>query len=166
MAKKLAHMSVFTAFAIILSYIEMLIPFNFGIPGVKLGLANLAVVLALYYLGTKEALFINVVRIIIVGLLFGNAFSILFSLSGGMISFVFMFICKKLKLFSIISVSAVGGVFHNVGQLIVAAFVVSTYSIMYYVPILIITGLITGIVIGIVASIIKSKIKLSQVGMK
>ena len=166
MAKKLAYMSVFSAFAIILSYVEMLIPFNFGIPGVKLGLANLAIVLALYYLGTKEALLINIVRIIIIGLLFGNIFSILFSLSGGLISFLFMYICKKTKLFSIVSVSAVGGITHNIGQIIVAAFVVSTYSIMYYIPILIIIGLITGLVIGIVASIIKSKIKLSQVGLK
>lgn len=166
MAKKLAYMSVFSAFAIILSYIEMLIPFNFGIPGMKIGLANLAIVLALYYIGTKEAILVNVVRIIIIGLLFGNAFSILFSLSGGIISFVFMYICKKTRFFSIVGVSAVGGVTHNVGQIIVAAFVVSTYSIMYYIPILVISGLITGIAIGIVASIIKSKIKFSQVGLK
>lgn len=159
MAKKLSYMSVFTAFAVILSYIEVLIPFNFGIPGVKLGLANLAILLALYYIGTKEALIINIVRILIIGLLFGNMFSILFSLCGGLFSFLVMFLCKKTKLFNIVSISATGGVSHNVGQLIVASFVVNTYSILYYIPVLIIAGLITGIVIGIVASIIRTKIK-------
>lgn len=159
MAKKLSYMSVFTAFAVILSYIEVLIPFNFGIPGMKLGLANLAIVLAIYYIGAKEALLINIIRIVIIGLLFGNVFSILFSLAGGLFSFLLMYICKKTGLFNIITISAVGGVSHNVGQLVVASFVVKTYGILYYIPVLIITGLITGILIGIVASIIRNKIK-------
>lgn len=159
MAKKLSYMSVFTAFAVILSYIEVLIPFNFGIPGVKLGLANLAIVLALFYLGTKEALIINVVRIIIIGLLFGNLFSILFSLSGGILSFLVMYIFKKTKFFNIVSISAAGGVAHNAGQLIVASIVVNTYSILYYIPVLIVAGLVTGILIGVVASIIRTKLK-------
>ena len=166
MTKKIAYMSVFTAFAIILSYVEVLIPINFGIPGMKLGLANLLIVLSLYYLGTKEALMINVVRIIIIGFLFGNLFSILFSLSGGVLSFLFMYLLKKMKIFGIISVSAIGGISHNIGQLIIAAFVVSTYSILYYVPVLIIAGLITGVLIGIIALLIQKKIKLGGLQFK
>ena len=166
MTKKIAYMSVFTAFAIILSYVEVLIPINFGIPGMKLGLANLLIVLSLYYLGTKEALMINVVRIIIIGFLFGNLFSILFSLSGGVLSFLFMYLLKKIKIFGIISVSAIGGISHNIGQLIIAAFVVSTYSILYYVPVLIIAGLITGVLIGIIALLIQKKIKLGGLQFK
>ncbi len=166
MTKKIAYMSVFTAFAIILSYVEVLIPINFGIPGMKLGLANLLIVLSLYYLGTKEALMINVVRIIIIGFLFGNLFSILFSLAGGVLSFLFMYLLKKIKIFGIISVSAIGGISHNIGQLIIAAFVVSTYSILYYVPVLIIAGLITGVLIGIIALLIQKKIKLGGLQFK
>lgn len=158
MTKKLAYMSVFTAFAMILGYIEVLIPISFGIPGVKLGLPNLIIVLALYRVGSKEALLINIIRIILTGLLFGNFFSILFSLAGGLISFIVMWSIKKTKQFSIISVSVAGGLAHNVGQIFVASLVVGTYSILYYIPVLMIAGLLTGAVMGILAKIINDKI--------
>jgi len=110
-------------------------------------------------MGAKEAIIINIVRIIVIGLLFGNLFSILFSISGAVLSLLFMYIAKKTKLFSLIAVSIVGGITHNAAQLVVASFVVKTYSILYYIPILIITGVITGLVIGIVANLVKDKIK-------
>lgn len=159
MTKKIAYLSLFSAFAIILSYIEVLLPLNFGIPGMKLGLANFMIVLVLYLMGAKEAIIINIVRIIVIGLLFGNLFSILFSISGAVLSLLFMYIAKKTKLFSLIAVSIVGGITHNAAQLVVASFVVKTYSILYYIPVLIITGVITGLVIGIVANLVKDKIK-------
>lgn len=158
MTKKISILSLFSAFAIILSYIESFFPV-IGIPGVKLGLANLAVVLAMYLLGYKEAFFINIIRIILVGAMFGNLFGILFSISGAAISFVAMALLKMTKKFSIVSVGIVGGVFHNIGQIVVAAFVVDTFNVIVYVPILIFSGIITGLIIGILVQIIYSRTK-------
>lgn len=145
---KLAIVSLFTAAALLLSYIESLFPFFFGVPGMKLGLANLAVVTALYYYGWREALAVNILRVFLAGLLFGNLFSILFSLAGAAFSFVFMLLARKLGL-SIYGVSMAGGVFHNIGQLLAAAFIVETVSIGYYAPFLLIAGLVTGLLIGV-----------------
>lgn len=147
-SKKLVTTALLVTAALMLSYIESLFPFFFGVPGMKLGLANLAVVMALYLYGWKEALTVNVLRIVLAGLLFGNLFSILFSLSGAVFSFVCMLCAKKLGL-SLYGVSMAGGVFHNVGQLLTAAFIVQTVEIGYYAPYLLIAGLVTGFVIGV-----------------
>lgn len=155
---KVSILSMFTAFAIILSYVESFIPVA-GIPGVKLGLANLAILLALYFLGTKEAALVNVVRIIVVGFLFGNLFSIIYSIAGAIFSLAVMAVLKKTDKFHLQTVSIAGGVFHNIGQIIIAAFVVETYSVINYMPVLIISGIITGIAIGIVADIIYNRTK-------
>ena len=119
--RKTAFMGLFLALAMICSYIETLIPFSVGIPGIKLGLANIVVVLMLYSVGTKEALLVSLLRIVLVGILFGNAFSILYSLSGGILSLLVMFLMKKTDKFSCVSVSITGGISHNIGQIIVAA---------------------------------------------
>lgn len=158
MTKKISILSLFSAFAIILSYVESFIPVV-GIPGVKLGLANLAVVLAMYLLGYKEAFFINIIRIILVGAMFGNLFGILFSISGAAISFIVMALLKMTKKFSIVSVGIVGGVFHNIGQIVVAAFVVNTFNVIVYVPVLIFSGIITGLIIGMLVQIIYARTK-------
>ena len=144
-----AVFGVFTALALIFSYVELLIPINFGIPGAKLGLANLVIVIVLYKTDWKEALLLSVVRIILAGFLFGNLFGILYSLAGGILSLAVMTLLKKTGAFSVIGVSMAGGVSHNVGQLIIAMLVVETYAIGYYLPVLLITGLITGTLIGI-----------------
>lgn len=149
-SKKLVTMALFTTTALMLSYIESLFPFFFGVPGMKLGLANLAVVIVLYYYGWKDALMVNALRIVLSGLLFGNLFSILFSLGGACISFVCMMLMKKLGL-TLYGVSMAGGVFHNVGQLLIAAFLVQTVEIAYYAPILLAAGLVTGFLIGVLA---------------
>lgn len=146
--KKLVTMALFVTTALMLSYIESLFPFFFGVPGMKLGLANLAVVIALYFYGWREALAVNVLRIILSGLLFGNMFSVLFSLGGAFISFVCMTAAKKTGL-SLYGVSMAGGVFHNIGQLVIAAFLVQTVEVGYYAPFLLIAGLVTGLVIGV-----------------
>ena len=145
----MAVFGVFTALALIFSYIELLIPINFGIPGAKLGLANLIIVIVLYKAEWKEALLLSVVRIILSGFLFGNLFGILYSLAGGVLSLAVMALLKKTQIFSIIGVSMAGGVSHNVGQLIMAMLVVETYAVGYYLPVLLIAGLITGTLIGI-----------------
>lgn len=147
--KKLTTMALFVTAALMLSYIESLVPFFWGIPGMKLGLANLAVVLALYFYGWREALTVNVLRILLSGILFGNLFSVLFSLGGALISFIAMLLAKRAK-FSLCGVSMAGGVFHNIGQLLIAAFLVETVEVGYYAPFLLVMGLATGFLIGIV----------------
>lgn len=158
MSKKISLSALFTAFAVILSYIETLFP-SIGIPGVKLGLANLAIILVMYFLGCRWAFVSNIVRIIIIGAFFGNMFQILFSIAGAVFSFLIMALLKKTGVFSMITVAIAGGVFHNVGQLLVAAFVVKTYGIITYLPLLIISGLITGMIIGGLADIIEKRTK-------
>lgn len=146
-----ALLGLFLAFALILSYVESLIPITIGVPGVKLGLANLAVVLVLYLYGAKEAFLVDVLRILLTGFLFGNLFGILYSLAGGLFSFLVMWLCKKCQRFGFYGVSLAGGVAHNMGQLMVAAFVVETRGIYYYLPALLIAGCVMGFLIGLLA---------------
>lgn len=146
---RVAVFGVFTALALIFSYVELLIPINFGIPGAKLGLANLVIIIVLYKTDWKEALLLSVVRIVLAGFLFGNLFGILYSLAGGILSLAVMALLKRSGAFSIIGVSMAGGVSHNVGQLIMAMLVVETYAVGYYLPVLLVAGLITGTLIGI-----------------
>lgn len=156
--KKTAQLGVYIALAMVLSYVESLIPFSFGIPGIKLGLTNVVTVIMMYTYGIPGALGVAVLRAVLSGFMFGNAFSIIYSVAGCVLSFIFMYILKKTNHFAIISVSAAGGVMHNVGQLIVAANVVKTYSVIYYAPVLIIAGVFTGIIIGIVSDEIVKRI--------
>ena len=149
---------MFTALALIFSYIELLIPFEFGIPGAKLGLANLVIILVLYKTDWKEALLLSVVRIILSGFIFGSLSGILYSLSGGLVSLAVMALLKRTAKFSVIGVSMAGGVSHNMGQLFVAMLAVNTYAVSYYLPALIIAGLITGTLIGIAAREILKRI--------
>ncbi len=152
MKNKAAYFGVFVALALIFSYVETLIPIHFGIPGVKLGLANLIIVIALYKMKTRDVYMLSVTRAVLAGFLFGNLASILYSLSGGLLSLTVMILLKKSGKFSVMGISIAGGVFHNIGQLIIAMLVVETFSVAYYFPVLLISGLITGAVIGIVAN--------------
>ena len=149
--KKTAYMGVLLSFALILSYVESLIPFSFGVPGVKLGLANLAVVLVLYWYGWKEAVLLNVMRVLLAGFLFGNLFMVMYSLAGAVCSFLMMCALKKSGKFSVMGVSMAGGIFHNTGQAAVAVFVTKTAGIIYYLPALMAAGVVTGLLIGIAA---------------
>lgn len=142
---------MYLALALICSYVESLIPFYFGVPGVKLGLTNIVVVLLLYIIGAKEAFGISVMRILLAGFLFGNPFSILYSLSGGILSFLVMYLLKKTEKLKVITVSVAGGLMHNMGQLLVAALVVENYHVLYYLPVLLIAGFVTGFLIGILS---------------
>lgn len=160
MRTKVAYFGVFTALALIFSYVESLIPIHFGIPGVKLGLANLIIVIALYKMSINEAYILSVIRIVLAGFMFGNLFAILYSLAGGMLSLTIMCILKKTDKFSAYGVSMAGGVFHNVGQLLMAAIVLESVSIGYYFPVLLISGLATGFVIGVIANEMIKRLKI------
>ena len=150
MTKRIADSAMLVALALIFSYVEVLIPFSFGIPGIKLGLANLVVVTGLFILKPSEVFGILLTRIILVAFLFGNMSSLIYSLSGGILSFCVMLLLKRCKGFSITGISIAGGISHNIGQLVVAAIVVEAVSIFYYMPVLMISGLVTGMLIGIV----------------
>lgn len=149
--QRIARMGLLTALALIASYIEFLIPIPIGIPGVKLGLANLIIAWALYAMTPSEALAVNVMRILLSGFLFGNLSMILYSLAGASLSFLCMYLAKKRDAFSIMGISIIGGVTHNVGQLAIAMLVLETVSLVYYGPVLLLSGLVTGFLIGIVS---------------
>lgn len=151
MKNRVAYFGVFTALALIFSYIESLIPFDFGIPGVKLGLANLIIVFALYKLNLKDVYLLSLVRVLLSGALFGNYFSVVYSLAGGLLSLSVMAFLKHREGYSILGTSMAGGVFHNVGQILVAMILVETFSVIYYFPVLLLAGLVTGALIGVVA---------------
>ncbi len=154
MAKKTAYLGMLTALAFVFSYIEYLLPINLGVPGVKLGLANLVIIVALYTINMRWAFTLSAVRILLAGLTFGNPASMIYSLAGGMLSLAIMILAKKSKLFSVTGVSILGGVFHNIGQIGVAVLVVETAGLLYYLPVLILSGTIAGVLIGILSSIV------------
>ncbi|MBE6014334.1 MAG: Gx transporter family protein [Lachnospiraceae bacterium] len=156
MNKKIANYGLLIALAFIFSYIEFLLPINLGVPGVKLGLANLVVMIALYTMGVGDAAAISLIRLVLVGITFGNFAAFAYSLAGAVLSLLVMIIAKKTDKLSTLGVSVLGGVFHNVGQIIVAIIVLETGRLVYYLPLLIISGLVAGILIGILtAEIIK-----------
>ena len=157
--KQLAQLGLLTALALIAGYIELLIPVPIGIPGVKLGLANLTILWALYALSPAEALAVNGIRILLSGFLFGNLSMILYSLAGASLSFVCMYLAKKSGRLSLIGVSILGGVMHNVGQLLVAMLVLETGSLIYYGPVLLAAGLITGLLIGILTAEVQKRVR-------
>lgn len=149
--KKIPYYGLFAALAILMGYVEMLIPVPVPIPGVKLGLANVIIIIMMYFMDTKSAFFVSLIRVVLSGLLFAGFAGLLYSLAGAMLSFAVMALLKKTDKFSIVGVSIAGGVFHNVGQIIVAALAVENVRMAYYLPFLLVSGVVTGMLIGIVA---------------
>ena len=147
------------ALAFIFSYIEFLLPFHIGIPGVKLGLANLAIIVCLYTLGEKEAFLLSVIRIVLVGFTFANTAMMMYSLAGGILSFLVMWLAKKSSKLSMTGVSVLGGVFHNIGQILLAMWILETESLLYYLPVLIVSGVVSGVIIGILGALITKRLK-------
>lgn len=150
--KKLTLLALLVSLALILSYLESQIPAFVAIPGVKIGLANIVVVFALYRLGAREALLLSLVRVFAVSLLFGSAASFLYSLAGAALSLIGMLALKKLDLFSTVAVSVAGGVLHNAGQISMACLLLETNVIVYYLPFLILSGTVAGVAIGLAAA--------------
>lgn len=148
--KKITLLGLLSALAMVLSYVEMLLPpIVTSIPGIKVGLPNIITVFLLYKFSFKDAFLVSLVRILMVSLLFGNIFTLSYSLAGGILSLLLMYLLKKTNLFSSIGVSIAGGVAHNIGQICVAIFVTNTLQIGYYMIPLFISGTIAGAVIGI-----------------
>lgn len=156
--KKTTAMGLCIAMAMILSYVESQIPAFYAIPGIKIGLANIVVVFALYKFGWKEAVLISFVRIFLIATLFGSAVSLLYSVAGAVLSLGGMMILKKLNLFSEVAVSVSGGVLHNLGQILMAMFIMGTELLAYYFPFLMFSGILSGVVIGVLAAAMVKKI--------
>ncbi|WP_044912838.1 Gx transporter family protein [Butyrivibrio sp. WCE2006] len=160
--KRISVLGLLLCYAMILTYIESIIPFFGGVPGMKLGLPNMVIVLLLFCYGEFEGIIINVLRIILTGFLFGTLFGIMFSISGAVISFITMVIIKRLDLLDIKGVSICGGLAHNLGQLLIAIFIVKTSGIMFYLPLLLIAGALTGFLNGFIANAMIGYIKNSK----
>ena len=156
--KKLTLLAMMITFAIVLSYVESKIPAFVAIPGVKVGLANIVVIFVLYKLGMKEAIIISGVRVFIISMLFGNPVSMIYSISGAILSLAVMFLLKKLTPLKEVAVSVVGGVMHNVGQIAVASVILDTNVVVYYLPFLILSGTIAGIAVGVAAAVLVKRI--------
>lgn len=157
--KKMVTLSSLIAVAMILSYIESLVPAFVAVPGVKMGLSNIATVFALYTLGWPYAICVSVVRVFLSALLFGNFVSLIYSISGAALALLVMILLKKINLFSSIGISVAGGVCHNAGQIIAACIVMENAAISLYIIPLIISGTLAGVVIGIVSGMLVERIK-------
>ena len=153
--EKIAYLGILTALAFGFSYVEFLIPLDaIGIPGIKLGLANLVVMAVLYLFGPLDAALVSLVRIVLAWLLFGNFTGFIYSICGGVLSLAVMILVKKIDFFSEIGVSVCGGVMHNIGQLTAAAFMIGFRAALYYLPVLVIAGTLTGALNGVLLKII------------
>lgn len=155
---KMTHLSLLCAISIILGYIESLIPFQLGIPGAKIGLANIITIITLLCFGFQEAFLIMILRVFIIGITFTNLYMMMYSLSGGILSLIMMYIFYRTQHFSNYIISIIGGIFHNIGQLIVAMIFFNSTTLAYYLPYLLLLGLISGTIIGIISQIIFTKI--------
>lgn len=157
--KKTALLGLCISLAMILSFVESQIPALVAIPGIKVGLPNVAIVFVLYKMGWKETVTVSIIRIILVSILFGNVQTLTFSIAGAVLSLLGMILLKKTNWFSCIAVSIVGGILHNVGQIIAACLWTQTAQIAYYLPVLLISGTIAGTLIGIAAGMLVKRLE-------
>lgn len=154
-SKRIAYLAIFTACALILSFVETLIPPVYSaVPGIKIGLPNIIIIYTLYKISAFSAFSVSVIRVLLVALLFGNAMTLFYSFAGALLSLAIMVILKKTALFSVTGVSVTGAVFHNLGQIIVAILILDTVEIGYYMIILTLTGVISGVLVGILSSVL------------
>lgn len=158
--KRLTYLALTVSFALILSFIESRIPAFVAIPGVKMGLANIAVIFTLYKFGIKEAVAVSVVRVVLVSMLFGSPVSMLYSLAGATLSLTAMCLLKKLAPLGEITVSVTGGVMHNIGQIAMASIMLGTNVVGYYLPFLLLSGTLAGIAVGIASGLLITKVKI------
>lgn len=148
--KKLTFLSIMSALAIILSFVESLLPPIWSaVPGIKMGLPNIVVIFLLYKFSIKEAAVVSFIRLITVGLLFGNFMTFLYSLAGAVLSLLVMWLLKHINRFSQIGVSIAGAVSHNLAQVVVAILLLGTKEIGFYMPVLAVSGTVAGIFVGL-----------------
>lgn len=150
--KKITLIAVSVTLALVMSYLESLVPLNIAVPGIKMGLANLVIIFVIYRMGFSDACVVSLMRVLLVAILFGNAMSLIYSVSGAVLSLLVMFIMLKTDRFSPVGVSVTGAIMHNVGQIIAAVFVLGTSQIAYYLPVLLVSGIVTGTIIGTVSA--------------
>ena len=159
----MAFLGVTASLALLLSYVEFLLPPLFAaVPGIKLGLPNVAILFVLYYTGTREAVGVSVIRVLLSALLFGNAMTLAYSLAGAALSFILMATLKRADLLSPLGVSVAGAVAHNIGQIIVAVLLLDTPQIAYYMIVLTFTGIITGALVGLLGGLLLRRIPASK----
>ena len=161
-AKNVALYGLLIALALVLSYLESLVPLSFAVPGIKMGLPNIVVVFALYRLRARDAAVISLVRVLLVSVLFGNVFSLAYSAAGAALSLLVMLLLKSTGKFSETGVSVAGAVAHNAGQILVAVFVLETGRLVYYLPVLCISGTVAGVCIGLVSALLVKRIRLEK----
>lgn len=155
--KRLVLLAMLTAVAMILSYVESLLP-SVGIPGVKMGLANIAVIFALFRFGWKEAAALSLVRVVLVSLLFGSVGAILYSLAGAVLSLAVMALLRRIDRFSTVGISVAGGVAHNAGQILMAMLILQTKQLLGYLPVLAVSGIAGGVLTGLAAALLIRRI--------
>ena len=158
--RKLTALALTVSFALILSFIESKIPAFVAIPGIKVGLANIAVIFTLYKFGIKEAITVSAMRVFLVSMLFGSPVSFIYSISGALVSLLVMIALKSLTPLSEVAVSVVGGVMHNVAQIAVASFMLGTNIVAYYLPFLLLSGTVAGIAVGVISALLIKKVKM------
>lgn len=158
--RKLTALALTVSFALILSFIESRIPAFVAIPGVKVGLANIAIIFTLYKFGIKEAIAVSLVRILLVSMLFGSPIGMIYSIFGATLSLTLMFVLKKFTPLSEVAVSVCGGVMHNIGQITAASIMLGTNVVVYYLPFLLVSGTIAGIVVGVASGLLIVKVNL------
>lgn len=155
---RMTETALAVALAVVLSYVEFLVPISTAVPGIKAGFANIAVLYILYRRGYISAILVSVVRIALVGFLFGSFVSVIYSISGALLSFAVMAPLRRVRFFSPVGVSIAGAVAHNAGQILAACVIMRTAQIAYYFPVLMITGCIAGIAVGLIASLLITRI--------
>lgn len=155
--KRLVLLAMLTAVAMILSYVESLLP-SVGIPGVKMGLANIAVIFALFRFGWKEAAALSLVRVVLVSLLFGSVGAMLYSLAGAVLSLAVMALLRRIDRFSTVGISVAGGVAHNAGQILMAMLILQTKQLLGYLPVLAVSGIAGGMLTGLAAALLIRRI--------
>lgn len=158
-ARRMARYALLTALAMVLSWLESMIPVSAAAPGVKLGLTNLVVLFALYRMGLREAAVISLVRVGLVSITFGNAYSFAYSLAGAVLSLAVMALLRRTGRFSILGVSIAGGVSHNLAQILVAMAALGTARLAWYLPALLVSGTAAGVAVGAVGGILTERIK-------
>ena len=159
-SQQIARYALLTALAMVFSWLESMVPVATAVPGVKLGLTNLVVIFALYRMSLRDAAAISLIRVLLVSMTFGNAYSFAYSFAGAALSLVVMALLKKTGKFSMLGVSVAGGVSHNVGQILVAMTVLETAGLISYLPVLMISGIAAGVCIGVVGAIITERIRI------
>jgi len=160
--KKTAFCGLMLSLALIAGYVESLIPVPIPIPGIKLGVANSIVLILLYMTNTKSVCLVSVSRVLLAGFLFGSMASILYSLSGAVLSLLMMYLFKKKDCFTMTGVSVIGGVSHNIGQLLMAFLVLESGAVWYYLPVLLLSGVVTGSIIGMLGKEVQKRIPKSM----